>query len=135
MKHSFERKVAIVSIFLAVLHFLGETLWHVKFGQPLSMLIVDYIGVSLLLYGGFLTLRSDQAIGLLCGAWGFEFCLNYRALFNRVEKLQLGIGHENHAIGTTAYVLAAVLIISASMFLITMYLVNKNTKRNDKKVK
>jgi len=128
MSRSSERKVAVISIFFAALHFTGETLWHFKFGQPLSMLIVDYIGVSLLLYGGFKTYQSNEAIGLLCGAWGFEFCLNYRALFNRVEKLQLGIGHEDHAIGTTAYVLAAILIISISMFLITIYLTNKNAK-------
>ena len=128
MKQSIENKVAITSIFFAVLHFVAETLWHFKFGQPLSMLIVDYIGVSLLLFGSFQTLKSYKAIGLLAGAWGFEFCLNYRALFNRIEKLQLGIGHENHAIGTTAYVLAAVLILSASMFLISMYLTNKNAK-------
>ena len=128
MKQSIETKIAITSIFFAVLHFVAETLWHFKFGQPLSMLIVDYIGVSLLLYGGFQTLKSHKAVGLLCGAWGFEFCLNYRALFNRIENLRLGIGHENPAIGTTAYVLALVLIISISMFLITIYLTNKNAK-------
>jgi hypothetical protein len=128
MKQSFERKVAILSIVFAGLHFVAETLWHFKFGQFLPMLIVDYIAVSLLLYGGFQTLKSNSAIGLLCGAWGFEFCLNYRALFNRVDKLLSGIGNGNHAIGTTAYILAVLLIVSISMFLMTMYLTNRNAK-------
>ena len=128
MTRSAEWKVAILSISLALLHFVGETIWHFKFGQFLPMLIVDYIAVSLLIYGGIKTLKSNKAIGLLCGAWGFEFCLNYRTLFGRVDKLLSGVGHGNPAVDTTAYVLAILLIGSIVMFLTTIYLTSRNAK-------
>jgi hypothetical protein len=128
MAKSVESKVAILSIVFAALHFIGETIWHFKVGQFLPMLIVDYIAVSLLIYGGIKTLNSSNAIGLLCGAWGFEFCLNYRALFGRVEKLLAGVGHGNPAIDATAYVLAVLLLACAVMFLITIYLTSKNAR-------
>lgn len=123
-----ERKLAITSLIFATLHFLGETAWHIIFGQFLPMLIVDYIAVSLLVYGALKTLKTHTAVGLLCGAWGFEFCLNYRTLFHRVEKLQSGIGLDDHAIDTTAYVLAVLMVFSVTMFLLTLYAVNKQTK-------
>ena len=123
-----ERKFAIFSIVFAALHFLGETVWHFKFGQFLPMLIVDYIAVSLLVYGGVKTIGGANYIGLLCGAWGFEFCLNYRTLFGRVDKLMSGVGHGNPAIDTTAYVLAVLLVGSVIMFLISIFLTNKNAK-------
>lgn len=123
-----ERKVAFLSIIFALVHFVGETLWHLKFGQPISMLVVDYIAVSLLLYGGFKAIKNAQFIGLLCGAWGFEFCLNYRALFNRVEKMASGIGHGDPAIDSTAYVLAVLMAVSITMFVSTIYLCHRQVK-------
>ncbi len=123
-----EREFAICSIVFAVLHFVGETVWHFKFGQFLPMLIVDYIAVSLLVYGGIKTIGTEKYVGLLCGAWGFEFCLNYRTLFGRIDKLMSGIGHGNPAIDTTAYVLAVLLIGSVIMFLTSVFLTNKNAK-------
>lgn len=121
-----ETKFAKLSILFASIHFLGETLWHFKFGQFLPMLIVDYIAVGLLVYGGLATLKSSRTVGLLCGAWGFEFCLNYRTLFHRVGTLMSGEGHGNPAIDTTAYVLAALLIVSFLMFALSIYLTKKN---------
>ena len=123
-----ERKFAICSIVFALIHFVGETVWHLKFGQFLPMLIVDYIAVSLLVYGGVKTIHSQRSVGLLCGAWGFEFCLNYRTLFGRVDKLMSGVGHGDPAVDTTAYVLAVLLIGSVVMFLASIYLTNKNAK-------
>lgn len=130
MNSNLTKKIAVLSIVLAVIHFVGETVWHFKFGQFLPMLIVDYIAVSLLIFGGYHTLKSEKAIGLLCGAWGFEFCLNYRALFLRVEKIISGVGADDPAIGATAYLLMALLSVSIIMFSITMYLCiseNKDT--------
>ena len=122
MKSNLTIRIAVLSIIFAVLHFIGETIWHFKFGQFLPMLIVDYIAVSLLIFGAYQTIKSECAVGLLCGAWGFEFCLNYRALFWRVEQLLSGVGADDPAIGATAYLLAALLIISIIMFGITIYL-------------
>lgn len=124
MKKTFETKFALLSIVFAIIHFTGETVWHFQFGQFLPMLIVDYIAVSLLLFGGIRTLRTNKAIGLLCGAWGFEFCLNYRALFNRVEKLMLGQGIGDPAVDVTAYILAGLLLISLTAFATALYLTN-----------
>jgi hypothetical protein len=123
-----ERKFAIWSIVFALIHFAGETVWHFRFGQFLPMLVVDYIAVSLLVYGGLKTINSQKSVGLLCGAWGFEFCLNYRSLFGRVDKLMAGVGHGNPAVDITAYVLAVLLIVSLAMFLVSIYLTNKNAK-------
>jgi hypothetical protein len=86
------------------------------------MLIVDYIAVSLLLYGGYKSLQTGDAAGLLCGAWGFEFCLNYRAFFWRVDRTISGTSEGSAAIETTAYVLGCLLVVSLAMFLITIYL-------------
>jgi len=120
-----ERQIAILSILFAIIHFVGETFWYFKFGQFLPMLIVDYIAVSLLLYGGIKTLDNPKYVGLLCGAWGFEFCLNYRALFNRMDKLFSGVGHGDPAIDTTAYVLICLMVVSIAMFVLSIYFVNK----------
>ena len=46
------RRLAIFSIVAAVLHFVGEIWVHIRFGQFLPMLIVDYIAISLLLFAG-----------------------------------------------------------------------------------
>lgn len=123
------RKVAILSIIFALIHFIGETFWHVQYGQFLPMLIVDYIAVSLLLYGGIKTLENHHSIGLLCGAWGFEFCLNYRALFGRVGDLVTGEGYGNPAVDITAYVLAGLMLVSIAMFFSTIYLCNRQAKK------
>lgn len=128
---SLERKLAIASLVFAAIHFVGETTWHLIFGQFLPMLIVDYIAVSLLVYGAFQTLKTPSGVGLLCGAWGFEFCLNYRALFHRVDKLQNGIGIGDHAIDTTAYVLGVLMFFSVTMFLLTIWAVNRQSKEEN----
>ena len=122
MNRKIIRRVAVLSIVFGVIHFIGETLWHFKFGQFLPMLIVDYIAVTLLLFGAYKALKNHKAVGLLCGAWGFEFCLNYRTLFNRVDKMLHGNGIGDPAVDVTAYVLAGLLVVSIFMFLISMYL-------------
>ena len=114
------RRFAWLSAIAAILHFLGETWWHLRFGQFLPMLIVDYIAVSLLLISSTIYLRGGHSFGLLCGAWGFSFCLSYRAFFWRVEVLLSGGGSEQ--LRATATVLGFMLIFSALMFLVSMIL-------------
>jgi hypothetical protein len=50
------------------------------------------------------------------------------SLFGRVDKLMAGVGHGNPAVDITAYVLAVLLIVSLAMFLVSIYLTNKNAK-------
>jgi len=117
-----ERWLAVFSIASAAIHFFGETWVHLKFGQFLPMLIVDYIAISLLLFGGVRSLQTGAGAGLLCGAWGFTFCLNYRALFWRVEVILEGRG--TPVLETMTQVLAVLLVVSMVVFLITLALCN-----------
>jgi hypothetical protein len=125
-RQKMERWLAVFSIVSAVIHFVGETWVHFKFGQFLPMLIVDYIAISLLLFGGVRSLQTGAAAGLLCGAWGFTFCLNYRALFWRVEVLLEGGG--TPVLETMTQVLAVLLVISLAAFLVTLALCNPRAK-------
>ena len=68
------------SIIVGIFHFIMETWFHFKFEQSIIQLFCDYIGISLLIFGGITVLKNINGKGLLCGAWGYSFCLNYRAL-------------------------------------------------------
>ena len=68
------------------------------------------------------SLQTGQASGLLCGAWGFAFCLNYRALFWRVEVLFNGGG--SPVLETMTWILAVLLVISMAAFLASLHLCN-----------
>ena len=114
------RNVAIFSIVAGTIHFIGETWWHIVFGQFLPMLIVDYIAISLLLGAGAIYLVQGRAFGLLCGAWGFECCLAYRALFSRVEVLLHG--EATTAVTIEIQILGGMLLVSAMMLLLSMIL-------------
>jgi len=103
------------SIAIAVLHFVWETWFHIQWGQFLPMLVVDYIAITLLLLGSFGFWKWGWGPGLLCGAWGFEFCLNYRTFFIRVSQIVEGTADE--ATTNIAYALGSVLSISALAFL------------------
>ena len=106
------------SIAVAVLHFLWETWFHIQWGQFLPMLIVDYIAITLLLLGSFGFWKLGWGPGLLCGAWGFEFCLNYRTFFIRVSQMIEGTADETTI--NIAYALGSVLSISALAFLVSV---------------
>lgn len=115
-----ERRLALFSIIAAILHFVGETWFHLTFGQFLPMLLVDYIAIGLLVFAGVQSLRTGEGAGLLCGAWGFTFCLNYRSLFWRVEVLLEGGG--DPGLETTVLVLGGLLVVSAVAFALTLHL-------------
>jgi hypothetical protein len=126
-RRKLERRLALFSIVSALVHFIGETWVHFRFGQFLPMLIVDYIAISLLLIGGVRSLQTGNAAGLLCGAWGFTFCLNYRALFWRVEVLLEGGG--TPVLETMTQVLAGLLVVSGLAFLVSLLLCNPTRVR------
>ena len=64
-------KFSVMSIVIAVVYFTLETLFTVKFGQYLSGYLPDLMAAALLLVGGTLTIKNPNAVGILCGAWGF----------------------------------------------------------------
>jgi len=114
------RKIAIFSLGIALFHFVVETTYQLLFGQFLPMLIVDYIAISLMVFAAVRALQTSGAIGLLCGAWGFLFCLNYRASFLRVHDYLEG----NTAVGLEMSFLLFMLVITGTVFGLTFYLAN-----------
>ena len=112
--------LAWFSLAVAALHFVWETYFHFRWGQFLPMLIVDYIAIALLVSGALGLLRFHWGPGLLCGAWGFELCLNYRTFFIRVS--QIVDGSADIAMTNIAYALGSLLGISAVVFLLSAYL-------------
>lgn len=119
-----ETAFARFSIASAVVHFVLESLYHLKFGQFLPMLIVDYIADTLLLYGAWVSLRQRPGggAGLLCGAWGFTFCLAYRSFFWRLEDFLAGGTARGAEPDALLCVLAGALLLAASAFLVSAYL-------------
>lgn len=109
-----EKQFAGLSIVIAMLHFLLETGAHLLWPQFLPMLLVDYIAVGLILAGAIGLLRWKWGPGLLCGGWGFEFCLNYRTFFWRVDAMLNGSA--DTVVTNTAYVLGAMLFVSVPCF-------------------
>ena len=90
MRSGLETPFAIFTLLSAVSHFAGETWFHVTYGQPVSAYVVDLISIGLMLLaaGTSLLYRQVSASGWLAAAWGFALCLNYRAYFSRVYRIE-----------------------------------------------
>lgn len=110
----------VLSIVIGVIHFTLETWYHLNFDQSLIQLIADYIGISLLITGGFYVFKNINSKGLLCGAWGYSFCLNYRAFAWRIDEYFAG--HSTNLIDNTLLVLSFTLIFSFLAFTYSMIL-------------
>ena len=63
-------------------------------------------------------LKNSKAIGILCGAWGFTFCLHYRSWAWRFESVQDGFATSMDEI--TMIVLASTMFISIVAFILTL---------------
>ena len=119
-----ERGLAIYTLLSAAVHFTLETYHYVQYGSFLPMLIVDYICITLFVFASYVALSSrfGSAAGLLCGAWGFAFCLNYRAFFWRYEELLKGSPQGVEPMEVVASILGVTLIISGCVFLLTLWM-------------
>jgi hypothetical protein len=107
-------KFAWYSTGYAIFHLTVKMLYHVRYGQSLPGLIVDYIAISLLPLGSWLRLVRGWNASVLCGAWGFEFCLTYRSFFWRVKEIVAGTA--GVITKNTAYGLGVLLLVSAASF-------------------
>ena len=58
-------KCSVLTIVLAVVHLMLETLFTLKFGQTFAGYVPDLIAVALLLIGGYLTIKNSNAVGIL----------------------------------------------------------------------
>lgn len=114
----FKRNFVFASFALAALHFILETAYTLIVGQSFLGLLPDYIADALLLAGGYVLLIHAHAPGLLCGAWGFSFCLHYRTWSWRFEDYMRG--SLNDVQTNIMYVLAATMIISLLCFAISV---------------
>ena len=117
---AFLNKFSIFTIFIALAHFTLETLFTIKFGQTIAGYLPDLIAVALLITAGYLTIKDSNAMGILCGAWGFAFCLHYRSWAWRFYDVIDGTATE--LVETTMYVLAFTMPISIISFIITLIL-------------
>ena len=86
----FIRRFVIFTFFMAAIHFILESLYTVQLEQSLLGVLPDLIADALLVTGGVLVLKNSEAIGILCGAWGFTLCLHYWAWAWRFESVQDG---------------------------------------------
>ena len=110
----FERSFAFVSCALAGLHFVLETAYTIFVGQSFLGYLPDCIADVLLLVGAYILLKHQQATGIICGAWGFTFCLHYRTWAWRFEDYMDGALNQEQT--SIMYVLAANMIISLLCF-------------------
>ena len=114
----FIKKFVIFTFCMATVHFILESLYTIRFGQSFLGLLPDLIADALLFTGGVLVLRNSNAIGILCGAWGFTFCLHYRTLAWRFESVQDGSATDLDEI--TMLTLGSTMIISVISFVLTL---------------
>ena len=122
MRERAETPFAIYTAFSAIIHFSGETYYHVTWGQPLSAYVVDLISISLMLLASFASLktRAISASGWLVAAWGFALCLNYRSFFSRYRALADGPPLDEPS--TVLTILGITLFTGALAFAFAMYL-------------
>lgn len=107
------KNYVVFSFAVAIVHFICETVWHFLNGQYLPMLIVDYISIGLLLYACYESKYSElYSRVLFVGAWGFTFCLFYRALFSRLESINNII----ESLNLTVVYVGFLMLISGLMF-------------------
>lgn len=114
----FKRNFAFVSCALSALHFVLETAYTIFVGQSFLGYLPDCIADVLLLAGAYMLLKHPHATGMICGAWGFTFCLHYRTWAWRFEDYM--VGTLNQVQTGIMYVLAATMIISLLCFAISL---------------
>ena len=124
----FKNHFAIATFALALVHFVLETAYTIIVGQNFLGYLPDIIADVLLVAGAYLLLINEKSIGVLCGAWGFTFCLHYRSWAWRFEDFMAGT--LNEAQTGIMYVLASTMIISLVCFSITVMMNMPQTRRD-----
>jgi hypothetical protein len=114
-----ETTLAWLTALTSVAHFSGESYYHLRWGQPLPALFADYIANALMLIGAWrsLKVRPGSGAGMLAAAWGFAFCLSYRAVFERLEILDTNGRLPNGEPGFVIAILYGLLVLAGAIFL------------------
>jgi len=124
-KARIETWLAWATLILVVPYFGLETYHYIEYGSYFPMVLVDYILMALFVLASYVSLSSrfGSAAGLLCGAWGFGFCLNWRTLFWRLEAISTnqtdGISEPIEQVAT---MLIAAFVLSSIAFLVSLWL-------------
>ena len=124
----FKNHFAIATFALALVHFVLETAYTIIVGQHFLGYLPDFIADVLLVAGAYLLLINEKSTGVLCGAWGFTFCLHYRTWAWRFEDFMAGTLNEVQT--GLMYVLASTMIISLVCFSITVMMNMPQTRRD-----
>lgn len=125
-KKSFIKKFAWFTIFSGIFYFFGESYFIFLYGQHFLQTLIDIIAVSMLFFGGITSLKNPKKLGILCGAWGVNFCINYRAWVWRYTLAQKEQLNENTDI--VGSILLTLLIFSTIAFTITILMNLPKTK-------
>jgi hypothetical protein len=104
---------------MAGIHFLLETFYTISFGQHWLGLVPDYIANFLMLMGAYCVFQNVKSIGVLCGAWGFAFCLNYRAWAWRFQEILENTSSD--LIDNTVLMLSFALVVSFVSFVVSLW--------------
>jgi len=64
----FVGRFVILTFCTASIHFILESLYTIKFGQPFLSLLSDLIADALAVIGGVIVLKNPKTAGVLCGA-------------------------------------------------------------------
>lgn len=115
---TFIKSFSGVTAAFAAIHFVLESWYTLQYGQAFLGLLPDYVADALLLWGSYLALKDSRTTGVLCGAWGFAFCLHYRAWAWRFQATQNDTATSVDEI--TMIVLATTLFVSMLCFVITL---------------
>lgn len=89
-----------------------------SYDQSNLALTADYISVFLLFFAGIVNLRLKKGIGLLCGAWGYTFCIMYRAFIWRIEAIEAQELPHHECLQVKVLILA--LIVSFPAFIVSL---------------
>ena len=90
----FQKRFALMTLFLAFLHLVMELGYTFKVGQHFLGLLLDLLADGLLIWGSLSLIRNTRAAGILCGARGFTLCLHYRSWAWRFGDYLMGIINE-----------------------------------------
>ena len=124
----FKRYFAIVTLALAFAHFVMERAYTVIVGQHFLGYLPDCIADVLLVAGAWLLIKNEHSTGVLCGAWGFTFCLHYRTWARRFEDFMAVTLNEVQT--GIMYVLASTMIFSLVCFSISTMMNIRPTRRD-----
>jgi len=132
MRHKSETLLAVLTLVLTLTHFVLETAYHFKYGQPLQALIVDYIWNALAIFAAVISLkiRPKSAAGLLAASWAFALGFGWRSVFGRLALTDADRAAGNGEPVYITYVLVAALCLIVIFLIWSLTLAYRQSVRS-----